>query len=210
MKKIAILMLALIAWTASASAQITREQADVIAIDYAKTKGISETFRLYINPDVPNEESFSMTTLQGETIKAKYACWVYFIGFEEMCFQCVLCPCPHHFLFIKEDNGSALEVITNFGLSGAVSPWSWELVDQVGLVEPENTVKQLYPNPVSDWLNLPYNGENLQVTIYDLNGTLLFSEILLGENACQLNVSFLKAGVYLVNIDGETYRIIKK
>ena len=203
-------LLILLVGAISISAQITREQADIIAIDYAKTKGVSETFRLFVNPDTPNEEGFSMTTLKEETIKAKYACWVYFIGFDVACPECDGCPCPHHFLFIKEDNGSVLEVITNYELIGVASPWSWELVKQSGLIEVENVVKQLYPNPVSDWLNLPCKGENLQVDIYDLNGSRLFSEMLLRENACQLNVSFLKTGVYVVNVNGETYRIIKK
>ena len=73
----------------------------------------------------------------------------------------------------------------------------------------EDTYKFLYPNPVDDWLTLPCKGENTRVEIYDLKGTRLFSGSLSGNDACQLNVSFLSAGIYMVNVDGKTYKIIK-
>ena len=193
----------LFALTTSLPAQITREQADAIVLEY-----LSDVvhYSLYVNSNTPNKDGFTMTTLKGETIKAKYACWVYFTGFEVGCAKCADCPCPHRFLFVKEDNGSVLEVITTFGLSGD-NPWEWQFIGQSGLIDQKENNKSLYPNPVDDWLTIPCNGENTRVEIYDLKGTCLFSKEL-SDN--QLNVSSLNPGMYMVKVSGETYKIIKK
>ena len=206
MKKMIIVMSILLAWATSLPAQTTREQADAIVWEHLKSE--TTHFSLHINANTPNEEGFSMTTLGGETVKAKYACWVYFVGFDVACYACVLCPCPHHYLFIKEDNGSVLEVIANSGLSDD-NPWSWQLVDPSGITEPKDNNKSLYPNPVDDWLTIPCKGENTAVEIYDLKGTRLFSKELADKDACRLNVSFLSAGIYMLNVSGETYKMIK-
>ena len=188
----------------SISAQITREHADVIVLNYLQSE-LNQPFALFVNVNTPSEEDFVIATYKEETLKAKYACWAYFV------YQDIIdTPISLRYLFVKKDNANLLEVITSNDVLPSALESEWEVVKQSGLIEAESTVKQLYPNPVSDWLNLPCNGENLQVDIYDLNGTRLFAEILLGENACQLNVLFLKTGVYVVNVNGETYRIIKK
>ena len=206
MNRISLFLVLFVCCTLGLSAQITREQADVIVLDYLQSE-LTQPFILYINANVPSEEGFVITTQKEETVKVKYACWVYLV---HEAIHYTVPTTQGRYLFVKEDNGSLLEVITSNDLLPSDLESTWEVVEQSGLIEPENTVKQLYPNPVSDWLNLPCNGENLQVDIYDLKGTRLFSEMLLGENACQLNVSFLKTGVYVVSVNGETYRIIKK
>ena len=68
---------------------------------------------------------------------------------------------------------------------------------------------RLCPNLVDDWLTLPCNGESVRVEIYDLRGARLFSGTLSNKDACQLNVSFLNTGLYIVRVDGETYKIVK-
>ena len=82
------------------------------------------------------------------------------------------------------------------------------LSNVTGFTEQKYNNKQLYPNPVDDWLTLPCTGESTRVEIYDLKGTRLFSGLL--SEKCELNVSFLNAGVYMVNVSGETYKLIKK
>jgi len=81
---------------------------------------------------------------------------------------------------------------------------------ETNIVEPKANNKLLYPNPVGDWLTIPCNGENTRVEIYDLKGTRLLNKTLSGKDVCQLNVSFLSAGVYMVNVGGKMYKIIKK
>ena len=83
------------------------------------------------------------------------------------------------------------------------------LPELTGLTETDNSVKLLYPNPVGELLTIPCNGEFTDVEIYDLKGNCLFSGLLSDKDACQLNVSFLNAGIYMVNISGKTYKMIK-
>jgi len=209
MKKITLSILALIACTASLFAQITREQADEIAINHLKSGGMlpSSQFMLFVNDNAPNENGFVITTYRGETVRAKYACWVYLItkgGVQPT----IALPLQQIYLLVKEDNGSLLEVITSNNVNPYLSSWT-EIKVPTGITEPKENLKSLYPNPVNDLLTLPVNGKNVRVEIYDLKGSRLFSELLSGEGACQLNVSFLNPGIYMVNVSGETYKIIK-
>ena len=211
MKKIFILMLILIAWAASLSAQTTREQADAIVLNYLKTEA-GYPYNVFVNVNTPNEEGFVITTSNEETVRAKYACWVYLaISIPPVLLHGTVVP-PHAYrcLFVKEDNGSLLEI--NAMNNSIPDLTDWEGVNALsGIVESkENNITLLYPNPVGNLLTIPCNGDQARVEIYDLKGTCLFSELLSGEDACQLNVSFLNTGVYMVNISGETYRIIKK
>ena len=215
MKKIFIVMSVLIAWTASLSAEnITRKQADKIALDYLQNE-LTQPFLLFVNVNAPNEEGIVITTYQGEKIKAKYACWTYCVSQKLISkppwAPPAWMPTLYRYLFVKEDNGSLLEIITenNFVTEDFIG--SWEAVDMpTGLLgEKDNHVKQLYPNPINDWLTFPCNDEPVRVEIYDLKGTRLFSGLLSGKGSCQLNVSFLETGVYMVNVSGETYKIIK-
>ena len=198
MKKIFISISILIVWAVSLSAQkITKEQADAIVQDYVQTlSGL-----LHSKASDPGEEGIAVTTSNGETFKAKYACWAYYLNESE--------PVQRRYLFVKEDGGSLLEVIASNDLSELDD--SWIAMDTpTGLTAGEgNSVKLLYPNPVGDLLTIPCNGENDRVEIYDLKGTRLFSGLLSGKDACRLNVSFLNAGVYMVSVSGETYKIIK-
>ena len=200
MKKIIILTSVLLAWTTASSAaeKITREQADAIVQSYVQSE-VTQPGALYANANDPDGSGISITTSNGETLRAKYACWAYYLNESE--------PAQRRYLFVKEEGGSLLEVIASNDLSELSASWAampTGLTDNKG-----NNLKQLYPNPVGDLLTLPCNGTNARVEICDLKGTRLFTGLLSGEEPCQLNVSFLSAGVYMVNVAGETYKIIK-
>lgn len=199
MKKNLLLMSFLFSWTISLSAQITRNQADAIVLDYLKNEGIPQQVLLYVNADAPSAEGV-LTTSNEEVIKAKYACWIYFLDENES---------QSRYLFVKADSGNLLEVIASND-SGPNDLFSWKAVDTTnGLTQVKDNSIPLFPNPVGDILTLPCNGEPLNVEICDLSGTRLFSGSLSAKD-CKLDVSFLKTGVYLVNVSGKTYKIIKK
>ena len=211
MKKMVFLMSVLLAWTTSLSAQFTREQADAIVMGYLQENNTAKPYFLYVNVNTPNEEGFVITTYKEETVKAKYACWVYFVYENfEFCPTCLPGPAvPNRYLFVKEDTGSLLEIITNNNFAPA-NLTDWEPVKTFnGLTNQKENNKSLYPNPVDDWLTIPCNRENTRVEIYDLKGTRLFSKELSDKDTFRLNVSFLNAGTYMVNVDGKTHKIIK-
>jgi len=72
----------------------------------------------------------------------------------------------------------------------------------------------IYPNPASDIINLNYSvDENTTAKIYTLNGALLRT-IKLTDNHTEISILNLKAGTYILKIDGDkksiTKRFIKK
>ncbi|WP_312090673.1 T9SS type A sorting domain-containing protein [Chryseobacterium sp.] len=70
----------------------------------------------------------------------------------------------------------------------------------------------VYPNPVNDILNISNLKEKTKVSIVDMNGKVVKSEIVSTEG--KIDVSHLVSGVYMVNIgtrkEGKSYKIIKK
>ncbi|MCA1744805.1 MAG: T9SS type A sorting domain-containing protein, partial [Bacteroidales bacterium] len=67
----------------------------------------------------------------------------------------------------------------------------------------------LYPVPVKDLLNInaPGLSNDEWVVLYDLTGRRLM-EALLGD--APLNLGHLKSGVYLLVVDGQTYKVVKQ
>jgi len=200
MKKIFFALLVLLAWTTLLSAQgLTREQADAIVKDYIQSEALQAADGiLYANSNAPDGEGISITTSNEETVNVKYACWAYCLDENELA--------QRRYLFVNESNGSLLEVIAHSDVSELGASW---IMLPSGLPELKDNRQSLYPNPVNDWLTIPCVDDRTRVEIYNLNGTRLFSGTLLDKDACQLNVSFLSAGIYLVSVSGETYRIIK-
>ena len=187
--------MSLFAWaTLLTAANITREQADAIVQDYVQTGTL-----LYTNVNAPNTEGIVITTSEGETFKAKYACWAYCLDESD--------PVQRRYLFVKEEGGCLLEIIASNDISELDNSWVAMVIITDLAGSEVNSLNMLYPNPVSNLLNLPCNGANTPVEIYDVKGSRLFSGLL--SESCQLNVSFLNAGVYIVNLSGETYKIIK-
>ena len=207
MKKTILLMSVLLAWTASLLAQITREQADAIVREHIQKEVNRLNPILSVNNNAPSEEGIVLTTHQGETFKVKYACWVYFLNE----YPDVNGPAQRRYFFVKEDTGNLLEVITSNDFSPEGGLTAWTNVNLfTGLADPKEKSNQSpYPNPVDEWLTIPYTGDYSRIEIHDLKGSCLFSGSLSGKDACQLNVSFLSAGIYMVNINGKTYKIVK-
>ena len=198
------LMLILATWIVSLSAQITQEQATAIVFEHIQNSEISQPFLLYVNTNAPSAEGISITASQDETIRARYAAWTYFLDTNPNASE----PTRKRYFFVKESNGSLVEIITNND-TGLDDFTLWKVVEQLtGLPCREISNRPtLFPNPVSDFLIVPCFGKQVLVEISDLNGRLKFSNFFSGES--RLDVSFLQSGVYVVNIAGETYRIIK-
>jgi len=187
------------------SAQITQEQATTIVLEHIQNNELAQDFRLYVNTAAPNAEGISITTSQGEIVRARYAAWVYFLDENPNESE----PAQKRYFFVKESNGSLVEIITSND-TGLDDFTSWKRVDTPsGLPCREISNRPaLFPNPVTDFLIVPCFGKQVLVEIFDLNGNRVFSNQLSGES--QLDLSFLQSGIYVVNISGETYRIIKK
>jgi len=196
----------LTAQTTLLSAQTTQEQADSIVLNYIQNEA-TQPCLLYVNVNAPSKEGATITTSNGETVRAKYACWVYYLNESSGSDA----PARRRYLFVQEESGNLLEIIAYNDL-GPADLTDWKVVNvPAGIAGVEkNDIQPLYPNPVDDWLMLPGAAKGARVEIYDLTGRRLFSKTLTDKETGRLNVSFLKAGVYVVNVADKTYKIIKK
>ena len=71
---------------------------------------------------------------------------------------------------------------------------------------PENKYEaiNIYPNPSLDRLH--FTTEASKIELYDLNGRLLKTKV----NSNFIDITDLEKGSYLINLDGQTKKIIKK
>ena len=195
----------LTAQTTLLTAQTTQEQADSIVLNYIQNEA-PQPCLLYVNVNAPSKEGISITTSNGETVRAKYACWVYYLNESSGSDD----PARRRYLFVQEESGNLLEIIAYNDL-GPGDLTAWKVVNiPAGIADMgKNDIQPIYPNPVDEWLMLPGAGKGARVEIYDLTGRRLFSKTLTDKEAGRLNVSFLKAGTYLVKVSGKTYKMIK-
>ena len=208
MKKILLTMIVLTAWATSLSAQITREQADEIVFQHIK-KEVTPPYLLFINVNSPSDAGISITTYCEEAIKAKYAFWAYYLnenpGLSE--------PCQHRYLFVKENNGNLLEVIT----SNDIPPQNtneWEEVT-VGIAETALSDQIIvYPNPTNGMINVQCLMINVQnIEIFDVMGKTVTVETWHAASLqpkTTLDLSTLPSGVYFIRIQTENGTITKK
>jgi len=86
-----------------------------------------------------------------------------------------------------------------------------DLTDCLDVSIAENIVDlnhTVYPNPANDWLNFSLDRiNNNTVVIYDITGKVVHRSTLKTNT---INISNLKTGLYFVNVDGVTSKIMKK
>jgi len=206
-------MIALIAWATSLSAQITREQADEIVFQHIK-KEVTPPYLLYVNVNTPSETGIAITTYNEEAMQAKYACWAYYLnespGLSE--------PSQHRYLFVKENDGNLLEVITSNDI-GPDDLSQWEKVT-VGIAETALSDQiTVYPNPTTGEFIVTSNRlQVIGIEIFDFLGRsvggIFPSNNLEGwqpqADGVVINISHLPIGIYLLHIDTEQGEVIKK
>ena len=67
----------------------------------------------------------------------------------------------------------------------------------------------IYPNPAKDAVNVQSSSIIKSITVYDLQGRKIQAVQATGQQA-QVNISALKAGIYLFSIETEAGSIMKK
>jgi len=222
MNKFILPVLVLLAWTTSLSAQITREQADEIVWQHIKNE-VTTPYSLYINTHAPSAEGIAVTTFQEETFKAKYACWAYYLNENPGLTE----PSQHRYLFVKENDGNLLEVITSNDKVPDLTQWAEVTVGLIDMGENGGIV--VYPNPTSGELRVTsyelQDGTLSKVEVFDVMGRVVETRLIaslqdgttfmLGvASSLRLDISHLENGIYFIRITTETgtttTKIIKK
>lgn len=116
--------------------------------------------------------------------------------------------------FTATSNGSYAVELDNG--NGCVDTSACFTITQVGLEENTASVVQVYPNPMTDFVNvsLPVVFETINVVVYDVDGRAVISTIESGQSF-SLNTQTLAPGVYLMKLSDETgiistHQLVKK
>lgn len=110
-----------------------------------------------------------------------------------------------------------LEVGTYYYVQITGPGWNKTYFIDFEIINPTNVKEQevyspevvLYPVPTEDllYIKAPSLNENTRVLLYDLSGRRLM-ELLLSDTP--LNLTHLNSGVYLLVLDGQTYKVVKQ
>jgi len=96
--------------------------------------------------------------------------------------------------------------ITGLACAGSVEMLSG--VDYSGINEVKMGSVNVYPNPASDVIHFILN-DNSEALLYDASGKLVKEQSgKTGSN--EININDLSQGIYFLNVDGKTTKIIKK
>ena len=203
------------------------------------TQTPGETYNLNINFRDANtgiyageEGDLYTTTDAGQTWTQKlYTGWHFFYGLLYKGNQ-ILAAGTDEDVYLSNDNGTTWNVV--FNADGDSALYDIELFannsglicgSQGKILKFENVVLQandiarkqdiiFYPNPVNDILNLSSEKNISSVSIYSTDGKIMFDGVY-KDNAIKLDLSKLKAGVYMVKAnlnDGsqKNLKVIKK
>ena len=210
MKRFILSIFILSACATSLLAQITREQADAIVLEYLQNE-VSLPCKLYVNINMPSEAGIDITTYHEETVKVKYACWAYYLNE----FPDASGVSQHRYLFVKEDNGNLLEIITSNDL-GPNDLMEWISIYDADVTLAKTPSCKIYPNPTTGELTI--NNEQLTINIvevFDVYGRKQISDIRyptseIGKSEIEINLANLPAGIYFLRISTETATQIQK
>ena len=119
---------------------------------------------------------------------------------------------------INISNPGDYQVWVNYGV-GFISSRIFQVSDvsnpcaSISLQENPPVQLKLFPNPISDFLNIHYsNSEVVPIKIFNTQGELVLQQTLKfspTSSELRLNLSHLPQGLYLVHFREKTYRILK-
>jgi len=73
--------------------------------------------------------------------------------------------------------------------------------------EIDNQQLTIYPNPAKDILRITNISDNQEITIYSINGAVVKRVVV--SNDTEINVSDLRAGLYIIGVGNEFSKFIK-
>ena len=99
-----------------------------------------------------------------------------------------------------DNNGETV----SFNLSSLRKAYFSEVQD---VTETDSQHLTIYPNPANDILRIKNISDNQEVTIYSINGAMVKRAIVSDDAA--INVSDLRAGLYIIGVGNEFSKFIK-
>jgi hypothetical protein len=120
---------------------------------------------------------------------------------------------PYTFLWSDNSTENYLFVtvpgVYNCTITDSIGCSVHETFEMINLnIEQHISTYRIYPNPMSDWLTIEVDTPS-KISFYDALGKLIFSSASF-SSIHQIDVAFLSAGIYFVEVNGAFYKIAKR
>ncbi len=69
---------------------------------------------------------------------------------------------------------------------------------------------EIYPNPATNIVNVTVNENINNITLYNLTGAQVNTNAVINDNTAQINVEDLPAGTYIIHVNNQSTKLIKK
>ena len=205
MKRKLLLMLVFIACTISLSAQITREQANTIVLEHLQNT-VTPPYLLYVNVNSPGENGITLFTYNEEKMKVEYACWAYYLNENPE----ITTLAQHRYLFVKENDGNLLEIITSNDLVPENLSTQWTTVP-LSVKEKDKKGITIYPNPTTGELRIKNCELRIdEIEVFDIYGRKINSKFKNQNSELVIDISHLQSGIYFVKIFTEQGAYVEK
>ncbi len=113
-----------------------------------------------------------------------------------------------NFFFVPKVNGSYKVLLADCGTSGVTPCLDVNTLETKNMENFESL--NVYPNPVTDFLNIEWTNSNLkQLIISDIHGRILLDKSFT-ENLTSIDTKSFSSGIYLISIETEKGNIIKR
>lgn len=83
------------------------------------------------------------------------------------------------------------------------------IINPLSIITLSNKTK-IYPNPAQDFINIESEMSIKKVIVYNSIGHKFFERKNIGERLLRIDINHYPTGLYLINIDGKTFKFIKK
>jgi|SRR5690554_1667912 len=115
---------------------------------------------------------------------------------------------PNSGLEVFENGNSVIFVDGNFNFSTNVKPAAFKYDESASISDIQTASFSVYPNPSTGIFNIS-TSEIVRVNVVDISGKTVYKADALDNNAI-INISSLQAGIYLMNVSGESINKTEK
>lgn len=94
---------------------------------------------------------------------------------------------------------------------GIMTEWTLNVVDSytVGVEETTTNNVKVYPNPITDFVNITTNSNNMSVKIYSIDGKMIENQVV-NSNNLRISTDNFNSGIYFVQVESNNQKSVFK
>ena len=92
-----------------------------------------------------------------------------------------------------------------------MTEWTLNVVDSytVGVEETTTNNVKVYPNPITDFVNITTNSNNMSVKIYSIDGKMIENQVV-NSNNLRISTDNFNSGIYFVQVESNNQKSVFK